>query len=457
MREMKDSGIEWIGEIPKEWKTIRMKSCISQRDSGSWGDEPSVEHKGTICLRIADFDYSKFIFKNSKFEELTKRAYSDETIQKLKLRLGDILIEKSGGGEKTPVGRTVVFDKTYEALFANFMDRLRCSNLIISKFMQYIFVTFYKNEYTRNYIKQTTGIQNLDLTSMLSKEYVSLPKIIEQQKIADFLDTKCAEIDTIIDKTKETIEEYKKLKQSVITEAVTKGIRPNRPMKDSGIVWIGNVPKEWKLLPFRHILQERSEKNSPVKSKERLSLSIDLGVTLYSEKTTNLDRFKDDFEQYKLTYPGDLVMNSMNMIVGATGVSKYFGCVSPVYYTFYDELPNHITTKYCEYIFRSKSMLRVLYSLGKGIYAIVRGDDKVNTCRLKVSKEDLKSLILPQPSINEQQEIVEYLDKKCAKIDTLISKKEEYIAEMESYKKSLIYEYVTGKKEVEDFEDTSYC
>lgn len=219
-------------------------------------------------------------------------------------------------------------------------------------------------------------------------------------------------------------------------------------MRDSGIEWIGEIPEEWNLVPFRHVLSERNEKNVPVKTKERLSLSIDLGVTLYAEKTTNLDRFKDDFEQYKLAHQGDLVMNSMNMIVGATGVSEYFGCVSPVYYTFYDETEDHITTKFCEYIFRSKTMLRVLYSLGKGIYAIVRGDDRVNTCRLKVAKEDLKSLVIPIPSTNEQREIVTYLQGKCSEIDELISKKEQLITEMEDYKKSLIYEVVTGKREI---------
>ena len=232
-------------------------------------------------------------------------------------------------------------------------------------------------------------------------------------KIAGFLDEKCAEIDKVLEKTRASVEEYKKLKQSIITQAVTKGIRGDRAMKDSGIEWIGEVPEDWELIPFRHVLKERNEKNSPVKSKERLSLSIDLGITLYAEKTTNLDRFKEDFEQYKLAHKGDLVMNSMNMIVGASGVSDYYGCVSPVYYTFYDELDDHVTAKYCEYIFRSKTMLRVLFSLGKGIYAIVRGDDRVNTCRLKVSKEDLKSLIIPVPKVDEQREIIDFLSRKC--------------------------------------------
>jgi type I restriction enzyme S subunit len=270
----------------------------------------------------------------------------------------------------------------------------------------------------------------------------------EQSNIAEVVSGKCAHIDFVIEKTKVSIEEYKKLKQAVITQAVTKGVRGERPMKDSGIEWIGETPNEWKLIPFRHVLKERNEKNSPVKSTERLSLSIDLGVTLYSEKITNLDRFKDDFEEYKLAHEGDLVMNSMNMIVGASGQSDYFGCVSPVYYTFYDEESDHITAKWCEYIFRSKTMLRVLFSLGKGIYAIVRGDDRVNTCRLKVAKEDLKSIIIPIPPVDEQREIIKYLNEKCTAIDTLISKKEQFLTDLENYKKSLIYEYVTGKKEV---------
>ena len=246
-REMKSSGVEWIGEIPAEWEIVRMKSCINQRDSGAWGEEATGESGDVVCLRIADFDYQAFKFKDTPIEELTFRHYSENVIDKLALKNKDILIEKSGGGEKTPVGRTVIFDKTYQALFANFMDRLRVSYIVTPEYMQYVFATFYKNNYTRNYIKQTTGIQNLDLTSMLASENVPLPSVIEQTKIADFLDQKCAEIDAVIEKTKATIEEYKKLKQSVITEAVIKGIRGERPMKDSGIEWIGEIPVDWRL------------------------------------------------------------------------------------------------------------------------------------------------------------------------------------------------------------------
>ena len=214
-------------------------------------------------------------------------------------------------------------------------------------------------------------------------------------------------------------------------------------MIDSGHKWLGSIPETWELVPFGRLLTERNEKNNPIKSEERLSLSIELGVTLYSEKTTNLDRFKDDFSQYKLAYEGDLVMNSMNMIVGASGVSKYFGCVSPAYYTFYDNEENHMTAKFCEFVFKTRPMLRLLFSMGKGIYAIERGDDRVNTCRLKVSKQDLKNIEIPVPPVDEQYKIVSRINEKCSKIEELIVNQQMQIEKLKAYKQSLITEVIT--------------
>lgn len=213
--------------------------------------------------------------------------------------------------------------------------------------------------------------------------------------------------------------------------------------KDSGIFWLSEVPEHWKVESFKNILKERNEKNNPIKSKEILSLSIGKGVTLYAEKTTNLDRFKDDFSQYKLAYEGDLVLNSMNMIVGAVGVSEYFGCVSPVYYTFYGGTNNFKTSKFYEYLFRCKTVQGVLYSLGKGLMAIDRGEGKYNTLRLKVSRDDLRSLKLPHPSLSEQTEIVNFLNDKTAKIDQTIGIKEKEIELLKERRQILIQKAVT--------------
>ncbi|NQY29173.1 MAG: restriction endonuclease subunit S [Flavobacteriaceae bacterium] len=213
--------------------------------------------------------------------------------------------------------------------------------------------------------------------------------------------------------------------------------------KDSGIEWLGEIPAHWEIESFKHILTERNEKNAPIKTKEILSLSIDKGVTLYAEKTTNLDRFKDDFSKYKLAHKGDLVFNSMNMIVGAVGVSDYFGCVSPVYYTYHGGLNNSYTTKFYEYLFRSKIVQGVLYSLGKGLMAIDRGDGKYNTLRLKVSRDDLRSMKLPFPNPSEQTQIVQFLNDKTTKIDEAIAIKQQQIQLLKERKQILIHKAVT--------------
>lgn len=435
MRFMKESGIEWIGEIPENWSTIRMKSCITKRDSGAWGDEPTGETGDIVCLRVADFDYNRFVFKDTDTDNLTKRHYSPDVIEKLKLNKNDILIEKSGGGEKTPVGRTVIFDKDYDALFANFLDRLKCAEFINPRYMQYTFVTFYKNQYIRNYIKQTTGIQNLDLSDMLSKETVPFPCYDEQKKIADFLDEKCAEIDTVIEKTKATIEEYKKLKQSVITQAVTKGIRPNRPMKDSGIEWIGEIPSEWETSLIKYHLKWKSEKGFP--NEQVLSLYRDYGVIPKDSRDDNHNVTSLDTSGYKLVDIGDFVINKMKAWQGSMAVSEYRGIISPAYHVC-QFCSNSFIKKYLHYLLRNNSYLPEYERLSTGM-RIGQWD---------LGFDDFKNIPIIIPNLFEQQKIADYLDKKCSEIDELIAKKTALLSELESYKKSLIYEYVTGKKEV---------
>lgn len=438
-RKMKDSGIEWIGEIPTDFSLYKLKYllssplCYGANESGTLYSDILPRY-----IRITD------ISPNGTLKNSGMLSLDESSAQNYMLHEGDILFARSGA----TVGKSFIYHNYYgRAAYAGYLIKASFNRLVLPEFVYY-YTCSSAYEIWKNSIFIQSTIQNIG-ADRYSNLPISVPNSIDKQlKIVRYLNNFCSKFDAIIYNLQTSIEDYKKLKQAVITQAVTKGVRGEREMKDSGVEWIGMVPKEWTLLPFRRVLKERNEKNTPIKSTERLSLSIELGVTLYSEKTTNLDRFKDDFEQYKLAYKGDLVMNSMNMIVGATGVSEYFGCVSPVYYTFYDDSLEHVTAKYCEYIFRSKTMLRVLYSLGKGIYAIVRGDDRVNTCRLKVSKDDLKSLIVPVPSLNEQREIVHYLNVKCAEIDKLIAKKEQLVKELESYKKSLIYEVVTGKREV---------
>lgn len=432
-RAMKDSGVDWIGQIPENWKIGRVKNAFSNHKDIVGKESEAYERLALTLNGVIKRD------KND-IQGLQPENFGGYQI----LRENELVFKLI---DLQNISTSRVGYSPYTGIVSPAYIILTPKNNISSKFGEYFFKSMWQREIF-NHIGDDGVRSSLNASDLLNIPYVLLDNA-EQKKIAAFLDDKCAAIDEIITKTEQSIEEYKKLKQAVITKAVTQGIRPNRTMKDSGIDWIGKIPTDWDIKKFRHILKERTEKNIPIKSTERLSLSIDLGVTLYAEKTTNLDRFKDDFEQYKIAHKGDLVMNSMNMIIGAVGVSKYYGCVSPVYYTWYDETLHNSTSKYCEYLLRCKTIKKVLYSLGRGIYAIERGDDRVNTCRLKISRDDLKNLKLPHPSVDEQREIIDYLDVKCAEIDALIEKKQQSLTELASYKKSLIYEYVTGKKEVD--------
>ena len=434
-REMKDSRVEWLGEIPKDWKVTKIKHKFKIVAGATPKSEQKENFDGNI-IWITPADYKttdKYVFVGKR--NLSNIGY--ESCNTTIVPAGSIIFSK-----RAPIGSVAIAQ-------TELCTNQGCLSCVKKENVDQRYFYFLMGILTEEFKLLGTGTTFKEISAFSFANFrMPCPSIGEQVRIATFLEKKCGKIENIIQNSKASIEEYKKLKQAIIIRGVTKGIRNVRPMKESGIEWIGEIPVSWNLVPFRHVLKERIEKNNPIKSTERLSLSIDLGVTLYSEKTTNLDRFKDDFEQYKVAHKGDLVMNSMNMLVGASGQSDYFGCVSPAYYTFYDETEGHCTAKYCEYVFRSKAMLRILFSLGKGIYAIVRGDDRVNTCRLKVSKEDLKNIVIPVPPLEEQREIVKYLNEKCGEINGIIAKKEQFISEMENYKKSLIYEYVTGKKEV---------
>ena len=419
-REMKHSGIEWIGEIPKEWNCASFKYFHEKANVGESIDKSYCSDNPVDTLfYTAGIEPIHTIYK-----DFPQWKYTE---------INDLLLARNG----TPY----VYLPVPNSVYSDHIIRAEIKKNCVKEFIRYCL-----QQAISYVVVDTVSIPTWSI-SLWDKQYLPLPSYLEQQKIANYLDKVCGEVDEMIALQEQMIEELKAYKQSVITEAVTKGLNPNAPMRDSGIDWIGEVPEHWKLEPIKYCFGRRSEKNNPVKTKERLSLSIDKGVTLYAEKTTNLDRFKDDFTQYQLAYPHDIVLNCMNMIVGAVGLSKYMGCVSPVYYVIYPIRPE-IDALYYSYLLNISTIRGVYYSLGKGIYAIERGEGRVNTCRLKVSYDDFGRLDIPIPPIDEQKEITEFIQNKCAEIDALIAIKQAKIDELKDYKKSVIYEYVTGKKEV---------
>lgn len=206
-----------------------------------------------------------------------------------------------------------------------------------------------------------------------------------------------------------------------------------RTMKDSGIEWIGDIPADWNIKRVKSVLCERNESNNPIQTDEILSLTNDRGVIPYEEKGDVGNKSKEDLTGYKLAYPGDIVLNSMNVFIGSVGLSSYFGCVSPVYYMLYPRNKND-SVSFFNYLFQTKELQTKLHGYGNGIMEI----------RMRIQMSKLNSVQLPVPPSDVQHKIAAYLDCKCSQIDTIIARQKEVIEKLKAYKLSIITEAVTS-------------
>ena len=437
MREMKDSGIEWLGEIPLKWKCNSIRNLMISRDGGAWGNEPENESEGIVCLRIADFDYTKGRFKKCRIEELTKREYTVAQIKRLALKKGDVLIEKSGGGEKTPVGRVVCYEGEYGAvLYANFMERLRFDDSVVDpKWMTFWLRAWYECKGSPYYINQTTGIQNINLSLMLAKEKAYYPDLALQKKIITFLDAKCAEIDALTADIQTQIDTLEQYKRSVITEAVTKGLNPDAEMKESGNQYWGRIPTDWHLSDIKYLF-EIVKRIAGQEGYDILSVT-QKGLKI-KDISNNEGQIAESYANYQFVYPGDFVMNHMDLLTGWVDCSELFGVTSPDYRVFRLRDRNN-NLNYYKYIMQTCYMNRIFYSLGQGVS---------NLGRWRLQTSSFNNFMVPVPPVETQESIANYLDEKCAEINACIDDKQKQLEILAEYKKSLIYEYVTGKKEV---------
>lgn len=202
-----------------------------------------------------------------------------------------------------------------------------------------------------------------------------------------------------------------------------------REMKDSGGEWIGKIPIDWEKKRLKAVLCERNVSNNPIKTDFILSLTNDRGVIPYTEKGESGNKSKDDLTGYKLAYPNDIVLNSMNVIIGSVGLSKYYGCVSPVYYMLYPRYENDCV-RYYNYLFQTRELQSKLKGYGNGIMEI----------RMRIPMSKLNTVELPIPPYNVQYYIADYLDEKCSEIDNIIEKKQLIIEKLGQYRLSVISE-----------------
>lgn len=213
-------------------------------------------------------------------------------------------------------------------------------------------------------------------------------------------------------------------------------------MKDTKIKWLGEIPDSWQLKKIKYVLQERIEKNNPVRTTYILSLTAKQGVIPYDEKEGGGNKPKEDVSAYRLAYPGDIVMNSMNILSGSVGLSQYFGCVSPVYYMLRPKEKDD-DFRYYNYIFQTTLFQRSLFGLGNGILIKESGNGKLNTIRMRIPMDKFGGLYIQIAPKDKQRKISDFLDAKCGEIDILIKNIQEEIDVLEDYKKSIISEGVT--------------
>lgn len=213
-------------------------------------------------------------------------------------------------------------------------------------------------------------------------------------------------------------------------------------MKDTKIKWLGEIPDSWQLKKIKYVLQERIEKNNPVRTTYILSLTAKQGVIPYDDKEGGGNKPKEDVSAYRLAYPGDIVMNSMNILSGSVGLSQYFGCVSPVYYMLRPKEKDD-DVRYYNYIFQTTLFQRSLFGLGNGILIKESGNGKLNTIRMRIPMDKFGGLYIQIAPKDKQRKISDFLDAKCGEIDILIKNIQEEIDVLEDYKKSIISEGVT--------------
>ena len=429
---MKDSGIEWIGEIPEDWKTIKAKYFILSNDGGVWGDEPNNDDNDKIVIRSTEQTVDgKWII-----EEPAKRDLSRVKYENCRILKDDLLMTKSSGSS-LHIGKTTLADEYFEGnecYYSNFIQRIRVKD-INPRLIWHIFNSNLAREQFVYLQNSTSGIGNINAEN-INNIYVSVGSDEEQQKIVNFLDIKVGEIDTIISKTKEAIEEYKKYRKSVVIKAVTKGLHPNVPMKQTDSDWIGEIPAHWDYIRIQRLFETIDERNED-ENALLLSLYTALGVKPRNELEEKGNKASTVIN-YKKVQKDDVIVNKLLAWMGAIGYSDYEGVTSPDYDVYRAKKGANVVRNYYNEYFRNTCFNGDCYKYGHGIMLM----------RWRTYPEEFLRIRVSNPPLEEQQEIADYLAEKCGEIDALIAKKEAFVEEMEAYKKSLIYEYVTGKKEV---------
>ena len=431
MRKMKDSGIEWIGEIPEGWEVKRLGAILQERN------EVNNPIQTTSILSLTN---NRGVIPYSEKGNQGNKAKDDLTGYKI-AHIGDIVLNSMN----VIIG-SVGLSNYYGAVSPVYYMLFPRNNIETNiQYYNYLFQTTAFQQSLRGYGNGILEIRMRIQMQKLKTVLLPVPTFLEQSNITVYLDASLSKLNILLSKTRSSIEEYKKLKQAVITQAVTKGVRGEREMKDSGVDYIGRIPAEWVLGKLRNVgdTQNGISKSSEFFGKGFPFVSYSDVYKNYSLPSTVsglVDSTSEEQKRYSVK-KGDIFFTRTSETIEEVG----FSCVcekdipNATFAGFLIRVrsfPDKLYTPYAKYYFRS-SHLR--FYLVKEMNLVTRAS---------LGQSLLKSMPVLLPPLGEQKEIADYLDAKCAEIDGLIEKKAQLVKELENYKKSLIYEVVTGKREV---------
>lgn len=423
MRKLKDSGITWVGEIPKDWETVKLKYVAPKVERGTAPDYTEDENMVKVVNQAT---FSKGMFDTSKQRYSSKPAELSRGL----LKRGDTLVASTGGGV---LGKTYYFDEDEVYVADGHVTVIRPDEtLAVSKFLHYFISVNYD---TLNTCMAEGSTNQTELQrDLFCNMYFPSPSVIEQQAIVSFLDSKCAAIDALSADIQSEIDTLEAYKRSKVYAAVSHGVKNTALEETDSNVW-ASIPHGWKLVDIKYLFEIVKR----IAGKEGYDI---LAVTKQGIKakdiSSNEGQIASDYSGYQFVYPGDFAMNCLDLNAGWIDISRLFGVTSPDYRVFKLRDQNNYCADYYKYLFQMCYTEKIFYSLTQGVTESYR--------RLPASV--FNNFKVPVPPKDEQVQIATFLDEICGEVNTIIVQKREQLTILNDYKKSVIYEYVTGKKEV---------
>lgn len=424
--EYREIDTAWVTTAPEHWEFKRLKWTIDGCQNGIWGGEPTGEEGEDLgCVRVADFDRDNLVVTGEI--ELTMRSIPVSKREGRQLVRGDLLLEKSGGGDLQPVGAVVLFDSDAEAVCSNFVAKVSVPDDYSSSFLRYLHAGLYAARVNTRSLKQSTGIQNLD-SGQYFDEKMALPPHAEQQAIAAFLDRETARIDALIGHKERLIALLEEKRQAVISHAVTRGLDPNAKMKDSGIEWLGEVPVAWTVKKLKHWVEFHNNKRIPLSSEVRGTIEK---VYPYYGASGIIDKVDDYLFDEDMILIGEdganLLSRSTPLAFIATG--KYW-------------VNNHahiLRPREGQFLYWAERLNSISY------VPFVSG-----SAQPKLTIEALGSIDFAAPNPDEQFAIAKHIEEHDAKIVPAINRVGESIDRLHEYRTALISAAVTGQIDVRE-------